>query len=223
MKRLLSLYPAWWRRRYEAEMRVLIEDLRAEPRRMRLAMILDLLRGAVDARLAKEFRMPSNFGRALRRGLLIGLAVWALVSVEIVLSNVVFPSRVDNDGPAVAIGYFVIFTSLALVGVFAERTRTSLLGVTLVGALAGALIGALTMGTFAVVDNAFLDIVSRQQTKIDGFARSGASSMRDYINASLAATALGMTLFLAGIGAVLAGGAGLLARRQVSPSQAPER
>ena len=51
--------------------------------------------------------------------------------------------------------------------------------------VAGLIAGALTVVTFAVVDNVWLGIVSQQQTKIDGFASSGAASMREYLNHSL--------------------------------------
>ena len=46
------------------------------------------------------------------------------------------------------------------------------------GLIAGMAIGALTVVTFLVVDNVWLNIVAQQQTKIDGFAQSGAASMR---------------------------------------------
>ena len=70
--------------------------------------------------------------------------------------------------------------------------------------LAGLIIAVLAMGTFAVMNNVFLSIVSHQQEKIDGLHASGLTSMRAYINASLEATAPGMSLVLAFGGAFLA-------------------
>jgi hypothetical protein len=65
------------------------------------------------------------------------------------------------------------------------------------------MIGALTIATFAVVDNVWLDIVSQQQAKIDGFAHSGAASMRDYINNGLIGAAVFLTIALGIFGAAL--------------------
>jgi hypothetical protein len=59
------------------------------------------------------------------------------------------------------------------------------------------------MAAFAVIDNAFLSVVSHQQAKLAGFRASGMTSMRDYINASLAATAPGVTLLLTAPGVTL--------------------
>jgi hypothetical protein len=55
----LRLYPAAWRERYELEVRALIEQSEAS-----LASVLDLLGGALDARLHPSFCVPS--GRRLR-------------------------------------------------------------------------------------------------------------------------------------------------------------
>lgn len=58
--RLLHLYPRHWRERYEAEVRVLLEE-----HTVRLTTLADLLAGAVDARLnagypSQEEHMPSS-------------------------------------------------------------------------------------------------------------------------------------------------------------------
>jgi hypothetical protein len=46
------------------------------------------------------------------------------------------------------------------------------------------------------VDNLFLDVVSRQQVKVDGFAASHLPSMRTYINVSPAVGAAVLTVAL---------------------------
>jgi pheromone shutdown protein TraB len=210
MKGLLRLYPVWWRVRYGAEMAALLDDL---PRRARVAMAVDLLRGALDARfaLAKESGMSSPTGRSIRRSIVFALAVWVALSVDIVLTNVVFPSRNDDDTLDVLLAYLVVFAVLAAVGFVAAREGTQMIGVAISGAVAGAVIGLLTIGTFLVVDNVWLDIVSQQQTKIDGLARSGGGSMRAYINGGLLGGAVVLPLLLASFGVVLALGGGGIA------------
>jgi hypothetical protein len=211
MKRLLRLYPAWWRDRYGAEMAALLDDL---PRRARAATAVDLLRGALDARfaLAKESGMPSPGARSVRVAVLLALATWVALSVGIVLTNVVFPHRRGDDTLDVLLAYFSVFIVLAVVGYLAARRGASTRGIVLCGALAGVLIGLLTIGTFFVVDNVWLDIVSQQQTKIDGLARSGGGSMRAYINAGLSGAAVGLPLILAAFGAMLSLAGGSIAQ-----------
>ena len=213
MKQLMRLYPAWWRDRYGREMSVLLDDL---PRRRRAAMVVDLVRGALDARLAltEEAPMVSPTTRSIRRGILIGLAVWAALSVEIFLSNVVFPSKQDDDTVSVLVSYLAIFATLALVGYLAGRNGASPAGAAITGAVTGAVIGSLSIGTFLVVDNVWLDIVSRQQTKIDGLARSGGTSMRDFINSGLVPALFVLGAVLAAFGVVLALGGAFVAYRR---------
>jgi hypothetical protein len=163
--------------------------------------------------------MDSADLRAVRRGALIAGVVWLLLSVEVVLVNVVFPSRDDNDGFQVLASYTCIFAALLLVGLLAARDGASRKGWILAGLLAGMAIGALTAATFAVVDNVWLDVVSRQQTKIDGFARSGVGSMREYINNGLVGTAVALTLGLGIFGGALSLTGGLVTGRP--PSTAP--
>jgi hypothetical protein len=54
-----------------------------------------------------------------------------------------------------------------------------------------------------VVDNIWLGIVSRQPQKIDGFAHSGAPSMRAYINHDLIGPAIFAVVAFGIIGAVM--------------------
>ena len=210
MKWMLRLYPAWWRDRYEAEMAALLGDL---SHRARPAMLVDLLRGALDARfaLAKESTVPVT-GPSIRRSIAYALVVWAALSVDIVLSNVIFPSRQGDDTLIVVLDYLVVFAVLATIGFLAARRGTETAGIALCGAIAGAVIGLLTIGTFFVVDNVWLDIVSQQPTKIDGLARSGGGSMRAYINSGLLLGAVVLPAMLAAFGTVLAIGGGSVAR-----------
>lgn len=58
MKGLLRLYPRDWRGRYEAEVAALLEEQRASP-----AVILDLLRGALDAHLRPQLGPTGGRGQ----------------------------------------------------------------------------------------------------------------------------------------------------------------
>jgi hypothetical protein len=213
VKELMRLYPAWWRDRYGREMSALLDDL---PRHRRARLAIDLLRGALDARfsLIEEAHMVSPANRSIRRGILIGLGVWAALSVEIYLSNVVFPTRKDDDTVPVLLSYLAIFAALAAVGYLAGRSGTTPAVAAVSGAVTGGVIGVLTIGTFMVVDNVWLDIVSQQPTKIDGLARSGGTSMREFINAGLVPGFFVLGAMLAGFGAVLALGGAFVAYRR---------
>lgn len=206
MKALLRLYPQWWRDRYGTEMAALLDDL---PPRSRVRTALDLMKGAVDAQfaLAEETVMS----RSLRMSVLVALAVWVAVSVDIVLTNVVFPSKTDDDGFEVLFVYLAIFAILGTVGYLAARRGVDLRGAAICGAVAGAVIGFLSIGTFLVVDNVWLDIVSQQQAKIQALANAGGGSMRAFINHSLLPALLIMPAIIGGFGAVLAAGGAAIA------------
>ncbi len=213
MKFLVRLYPARWRRRYGAELEQLLDDLGPASYPARASTAVDLLRGAARAHLTWERTMDVTFKAAIRRGVLIALLVWVVLSAEVVRANVLFPSRADNDGVSVVFAYFGAFAALAAVGVVAQRTGVDLRRVVWVGVIAGVLVGALTIGTFFAVDNVFLDTVSQQQTKIDGLARSGMSSMREYINRGLLGALPFLTVFFGFAGAVLSAAGATAARR----------
>jgi hypothetical protein len=151
--------------------------------------------------------------RTLAWTAVIAVAVWFGLAVEIVLTNVVFPSTGDDDLASVLLSYLCVFAALLLVGLMAARAGAGPRGQVLAGTLAGVAIGLLTAATFAIVDNVWLDIVARQQPKIDGFAHSNAASMRDYINSGLVGVAVGLPIMFGVVGGVLALAGGLLAFR----------
>jgi len=163
--------------------------------------------------LVKEGLPVNVTRRAVGWTALIAAIVWLGLAVEIVLSNVVFPSTGDDDLVSVLLSYLCVFAALLLVGLVAARTGAGPKGQVLAGALAGVAIGLLTAATFAIVDNVWLDIVARQQPKIDGFAHSHAASMRDYINSGLVGVAVGLPIIFGIIGAVLALAGGLIGVR----------
>jgi hypothetical protein len=212
---LVRLYPKRWRERYGGELEQLVHDL--APAGLRLGHALDLVKGAVSAHLRQEIEMNVVRRRSIARTAVIVGVVWLGLSVEIFLSSVVFPSKTDDDAIPVLISYLCVFAALFLAGLVTARAGASRMGQVAAGLFAGIMIGLLTAATFAVVDNVWLDIVAQQQTKIDGFARSGAASMRDYINDGLAGVAVGLPLGLGIIGAMF-GLAGGLAGRGAVPS-----
>jgi hypothetical protein len=155
-----------------------------------------------------------------RRGIGIGLiaaaVVWLGLSAEIVLSNVVFPSKTGDDTVSVLVSYLCIFATLFLVGRLAARAGADARTQVIAGVVAGAVIGLASVATFAVVDNVWLDIVSRQPQKVTGFAASHASSMRAYINEGLIGAALFLTVVLAVFGGLLGRAGGLTHRPPVA-------
>jgi hypothetical protein len=215
VKYLIRLYPTRWRRRYGAEVSRLLDDLAPMPLGARLSTGLDLLRGALAAHVQIT---GSPVRAAVRRAVLVAVIVWVALSVDIVLTNVVFPTTQDDDAVSVLICYLAVFAALGLTGALAAQVATGWRTYALAGAVAGGLIGAATVVTFLVVDNAFLGTVGEQQAKIDGLAHSGMSSMRAYVNVSLLFDFALLTGFLALAGAGLAAVGGLAAR--VLPGQA---
>jgi hypothetical protein len=216
---LIRLYPDRWRRRYGGELEQLVSDM--QPSTSWWALATDLLLGAFDAHIHQGLDMQTTDRRAIRRGVLIAAIVWVGLSVEVVRSNVIFPSRSDNDTVSVLLSYLCVFAALFLIGALAGRSDASRKGQALAGLIGGAMIGALTIATFAVVDNVWLDIVSQQQTKIDGFAHSGAASMRDYINNGLIGGAVFLTLALAVFGAALSLLGGAVSTGSRAPAAPP--
>jgi hypothetical protein len=206
LDRLIRLYPARWRARYGDELAQLVLDLRSS--RPAASLAADLVIGAFRTHLQERTTMDATGRRVLRQTVLIAGLVWLGLAVEIVLSNVVFPSRRDNDGMSVLLSYLCVFAALFLIGLLAARAGAGRRGQILAGVVAGVAIGALTVATFFVVDNVWLDVVAHQQTKIDGFARSGATSMRAYVNDGLIGAAVFLTVAFGvfGAGLSLAGG-----------------
>jgi uncharacterized membrane protein len=204
---LIRLYPTRWRKRYDRELEQLVRDLR--PDTSTVAITVDLVKGALDAHVQQGLDVQTSDRRAIKRGILIAGTIWLGLSAEILAANVVFPSKTDDDLIPVVISYLCIFAALFLTGMLAAGDGAGRKGQALAGLIAGSMIGVLTVATFAVVDNVWLDIVAQQQAKIDGFARSGAGSMREYINHGLVGPAVFLTIGLGVLGAALSLAGGL--------------
>ena len=167
--------------------------------------------------------MPVPDRKAITRGALIAGTVWLGLSAEILIANVVLPSKTDDDSLTVVVSYLCIFAALFLTGMLAARDGAGRKGQVLAGLVAGSMIGALTVATFAVVDNVWLDVVAQQQSKIDGFAHSGAGSMREFVNHGLIGAAIFLTLGLGVLGAALSWAGGLFGHELLSPTPTRKR
>jgi hypothetical protein len=91
-----------------------VHDL--QPPTSKAALAVDLVKGALDAHLQQRFDMQTTDRRAIRRGALIAGIIWLGLSVEVLLSNVVFPSKTDDDAISVLISYLCVFAALFLTG-----------------------------------------------------------------------------------------------------------
>ena len=201
MKKLIRLYPAWWRQRYGEEMSRLLDDLAPSSRGARLKVTADLLLGVLDTRLSMSPGAVAGAARAI--GLAAGAAVigWLPVGALIYLSNVVFPSS-DDTIPALA-GYLYLMTAFLAIGAMVSRICPRSWSWPAAGAAAGVVMAALVTGTFAWVDTSFFGTVSRQPQKIAGFHSSGMTSMRSFVNVSLEHQVVGITILLTALGVVL--------------------
>jgi hypothetical protein len=210
VKWLIRLYPARWRERYGGELEQLVRDLR--PSRSTAGIALDLVKGAFDVHVQQGIGLQVGDRKAIKRGMVIAGAVWLGLSAEIFVVNVVLPSQSDDELLSVLASYLCIFAALFLTGLLAAPADASLKGHLLAGLVAGSMIGALTAATFAVVDNVWLNIVALQQSKIEGFAQSGAGSMREFINKGLVGLAVFLTVGLGVGGAILSWAGGVVGR-----------
>ncbi len=114
-----------------------------------------------------------------------GLTLGAILSTLIVLSNVVFPSNDPDSSPMmllsmIVIGAFIVGSSYHS----AIQSKNKMVALKS-GIIISVLGYSISMLTFLVIDNLFLDIVSKQADKILGFAKSNASSMQAFINFGL--------------------------------------
>jgi hypothetical protein len=186
MRWLLRLYPRGWRDRYGEELMELIDALRAEQSRVRMAW--DIGRGAFEAHVTGRYGMRRFWSDpALRRGTFDGLLIAALSAVIILVSNVIIPGNpAASDGDATSVAWYlaliaVIGLLFVVVGARGRRRGTGLGAGVRSGAVAGAVLAIAVTLTFIVVNNLFLGTVSQQHDKRINFAASGWTSMRAYL------------------------------------------
>jgi hypothetical protein len=148
-------------------------------------------------------RGTGDYGRAAGRSAALAAIAYLPLGLGLYLANVVFPSPQDSTAGVLAMGAYLLL-ALMTAGALARRASARPGAPVIAGMAAGLVLAVLGMATFAVIDNAFLAIVSHQQGKIDGFRDSGMTSMRAWINADLEATAPGVAIILTIAGAFLA-------------------
>jgi hypothetical protein len=129
-------------------------------------------------------RIPPRRNDVLKSSL-FGLVLGVILMVVIVWSNVIVPSHESDDeyGAWYLAFYLGLFVYFGIAGSLASGRRRPTFGRS---ALTGAATALLSVGiallTFIVIDNLFLDIVMTQPDKMAGFANSGLSDARDYVN-----------------------------------------
>jgi hypothetical protein len=153
----------------------------------------------------------TRFGAAL--GLALALAVF--------LVNVVAPllpvqsSAVQGwlEGVPYATGWIAVGLLWGVAGWLAYRRAAELGAAVRAGAIAALVSMAITMLAFVMIDNLFLEIVSRQPEKVWGFQHSHYGSMRAYVNHGLLrgfVFALPVMTAIGGVFGLLGGAAGRL-------------
>jgi hypothetical protein len=212
---LVSLYPTGYRQAFGAQMLQTFKDQytdavthqgRTEPA-FWFAVVGDEITG-----ITREHLAALKGGGPTMNKYTFGLALGMLMSVAVVLTNVVFPSHESDSeyGFLYAVFYLGLFVLFGVGGYLASRSNTSLRSGAAGGAITALLSIGLTMLTFIVIDNLFLDIVSQQPDKLWGFQHQQTfATMREYVNDGLLRGTLFVlpviTLFGAVFGAIGAG------------------
>jgi hypothetical protein len=192
VKKLIRLYPARWRQRYGEEMTRLLDDLAPSSRAVRLAIAVDMLLGAVDARMSRDFGGRTDAAPAIGLAAAAAVIGWLSAGAVIYLSNVVFPA--NNDAIPAVTGLFYHMAAFGAIGALASRSCAKRWSWLVASAVSGFVWAALTNATFTWVDNTYLGIVSKQQELTEEFRSSGMTSMRAFIDLSLQHQVVGITI-----------------------------
>ena len=115
-------------------------------------------------------------------GLILGISL----SIIIFISNVLLPNSAPDSSPgtlflAFLIGSYIVWTTHLTNNTAVKNAKKALL----VGFFTSFIGFSFSMVTFIVVDNVFLNIVSKQSDKIINFQNGHYSSMREMINIGL--------------------------------------
>jgi hypothetical protein len=216
---LVALYPRHWRQRYGAELAALVADLSTDPggpSERRIAA--DLARGALDAHIRQRRSEMRRFAAdpALRRGVLAGLVIAAVIAVVAFFTVVVFPhgpNESDSDPEylvQILAAYVLLGGLLAGTGAYARRRSPSPWAGVKGGAAAGLVIALSVVVIYLVINNVFFDVVSQQHDKRVAFARSGWTSMRAFVNWQLLAGVPTVVPMATVVGGMLGGLGGVL-------------
>jgi len=180
---LLKLYPKGFQERFGEEMLQTFKDQYREEK-VGLSFWINTL---VDetGNIFKEQLNSLNGGELPMHKYSFGLIVSAIIVVAIILTNVVFPNYGSDDYPAVGLMYLLYFIAFGITGYLSVKEKDNWLQGTKSGAIMGFTVMIIMIATYFIIDNLFLDIVSKQPEKIAYFQSSGFNTMRDSINFGL--------------------------------------
>lgn len=223
---------AWSARRMEPAGRDWIEAVRGELSEVEgggLARLRWSLGGLALTCIARRSALNRTWHSwpALLRTSAFGLALSAVLMVGVVWSNVVVPSHESDD--EYGVWYLVFYVGLLVyffvAGLVVAGRPASVVRGAVTGAVTAVLVALLTLVTFAVIDNLFLDVVMQQPDKAYSFAHSGMTSQRDFVNSGLVQGLVFVPLVLGGFGAAFGALGGAvrrsLERRGTGPAPAP--
>ncbi len=206
---LLRCYPRAYQAAFGAQMRQTFKDQYTDTVAQAghaglifwLGVVGDVVTSILDEHLAHL-----KGGERIMNKYAFGLALGSVMSVAVIVTNVVFPSHESDDeyGLLYAIGYLGLFALFSVGGYLASKRTNSLRSGAVGGVVTALLSIGLTMLTFIIIDNLFLDIVSQQPDKLWGFQHQQTfHTMRAYVNDGLLRGVLFVLPVMALLGAVL--------------------
>jgi hypothetical protein len=163
-----------------------------------------------------------EYARTAGRSAVLALIAYIPIGLVLYLLTVVFPAA-QVATPAV-FGYGYPLAVLLTAGARARRASARIGAPSVAGLAAGLVLAILAVATVAVLDNAFLSVISQQPDNIAKFRASGMTSMRAYLNGDLESITPVVTLILAIAGAVFAPlGAALAKALAAATAETPAR
>lgn len=162
-----------------------------------------------------------EYARAAGRSAVLALIAYVPIGLVLYLFTVVFTSA-QVAVPAVA-GYGYPLLVLLAAGARARRASARAGAPIVAGLAAGLVLAILAVATIAVMDNAFLPVISQQQDTIEKFRASGMTSMRAYLNRDLESTTPVVIIVVAIAGAAFGPLGPVLARALTPATGSPTR
>ena len=164
---VLRLYPKRFQERFAKEMLQTFRDQLREEKTDLVFWINTLL--DETGNVFKEQLNLWNGGESPVRKYSFGLLLSAIMVIAIVLTNIVFPQYGTDDYPAVGLMYLLFFVSFGITGYLSVNEKDNLIQGTKSGVIMGFTLMFIMVATFFVIDNLFLNIVSKQPEKIAYF------------------------------------------------------
>ncbi|HYW24103.1 MAG TPA: hypothetical protein VE953_08045 [Terriglobales bacterium] len=219
LERAADAVLAWSARGVEPARLAWIEALRGELAHVegapaRLSWALGALSLACIAR-RRSLSRPWYSWPALMRTSGFGLVLSAVLVAGIVWSNVVVPSHESDSEYTTwyAVFYAGLLVYFFVAGLVVAGRPASIPLAAVTGAVTAVLVALIVLVTFVVIDNLFLSVVMQQPDKASGFAHSGLTSQRDYVNNGNLEALLLVPALLGALGAGLGALGGLVRTR----------